>query len=115
VVGQSCCFKQLVVVHQVALRFILKDPMTRPRTPGLWTHNKVWLASGEFARCHYSEQKLGGRRKVGSQHVCAREQRIPRRASRQRHCRGHHFMEFMRKRRAGSVRNVAPRPHRQQG
>jgi len=37
------CFKQLVAVHQVTLRFILKDPMTRPRTPGLWTHNKVWL------------------------------------------------------------------------
>src|ERR1700740_2874347 len=30
-------------------------------------------ASGEFARCHYSEQKLGGRRKWAPHHVCARE------------------------------------------
>ena len=61
--------------------------MTRSGTPGLW-HNKV-AASSKFARCHYSEQKLGGRRKWAPQHVCAREQCIPRRASRQRDCRGH--------------------------
>jgi hypothetical protein len=52
-VGQSYCFKQLAAVHQVTLPFI---------SPG-HTRAQSVAASGEFARCHYSEQKLGGRRK----------------------------------------------------
>jgi hypothetical protein len=55
-------------------------------------------ASGEFARCHYSEQKLGGRRKWAPHHVCARESSAflaELRAS--AIVVATHFMEFMRK------------------